>query len=73
MAKYRIVAREGRYFAQKKWFGCVWVDLSWISLPGYGNWPAGGENASRQLEMVENFVEMYRDRYNQNKVVREYE
>jgi hypothetical protein len=73
MAKYRIVARDGKCFAQRKYLGFLWLDLPWVSLSGYGQWPAGGENPSRQLPLVENYVEMYRDGVSKTKVVREYD
>ncbi len=79
MAKYRIVARRGRfvdpiYFAQKKWFGRFWVDLPWVSMGGYGEWPQGGETPSRQLHLVENYIGMYRDGFRDcNKVVKEFD
>ena len=74
MVKYRIVARDGRYFAQRKYLRLFWLDLPWVSLGGYGQWEAGGENPSRQLHLVENYVGMYRDGFDRKtKVVREYD
>jgi hypothetical protein len=78
MAKYRIVARRGRfvdemYFAQMGLFG-FWVDLPFCSTGGYGNWPEGGETPSRQLHLVENYIGMCREGHNKReKVVREYD
>ena len=73
MAKYRIVARNGKLFAQKKHLYFLWLDLPWVSLSGYGQWPAGGENPSRQLPMVENYIEIYRDSVNKTKIVKEFD
>ena len=79
MSKYRIVARRGRtvstfYHAQRRWFGLFWVDLPWVSTSGYGEWPKGGENPSVNLQLVENYIGMYRDGFgDHNKVIKEYE
>ena len=79
MSKYRIVARRGRtvstfYHAQRKWFGLFWLDLPWVSSSGYGKWEKGGENPSVNLQVVENYIEMYRDDFgDKNKVIKEYE
>ena len=73
MAKYRIVARDGKLFAQRKYLHFLWLDLPWVSLSGYGQWPAGGENPSRQLPMVENYIEIYRDSVHKTKVVKEFD
>ena len=79
MSKYRIVARRGRtvstfYHAQKKWFGLFWVDLPWVSSSGYGKWEKGGENPSVNLQLVENYIEMYRDDFSdKNKVIKEFD
>ena len=79
MSKYRIVARRGRtvstfYHAQRKWFGLFWVDLPWVSSSGYGKWEKGGENPSVNLQLVENYIEMYRDDFSdKNKVIKEFD
>ena len=79
MSKYRIVARRGRtvstfYYAQKKWFGFLWMDLPWVSIGGYGNWPQGGETPSTQLHLVENYIGMYRNGFGDgSKVIKEYD
>ena len=73
------MARRGRtvstfYYAQKKWFGLFWVDLPWVSASGYGKWEKGGENPSSNLQLVENYIGMYRDDFgDKNKVIKEYE
>ena len=73
------MAKRGRtvstfYHAQKKWFGLFWVDLPWVSSSGYGKWEKGGENPSINLQLVENYIEMYRDDFgDKNKVIKEYE
>lgn len=79
MSRYRIVAKRGRtvstfYHAQKKWFGCFWVDLPWVSSSGYGEWRNGGENPSINFQLVENYIEMYRDDLDRTtKVIKEYD
>jgi len=79
MSKYRIVSRHSRtlskfYYAQRKWFGCLWVDLPWVSTGGYGQWPQGGENPSMQLHLVENYIGMYREGFDcRSKVIKEFD
>jgi len=78
MSKYRIIERPSclgtRYFAQKKLLGLFWVDLPWISTGGYGEWPQGGESPSRQLNLVENYIEMHRGGFGgRSKVIKEFD
>jgi hypothetical protein len=79
MSRYRIVARNGRtvskfYYAQRKWFGLFWLDLRYASSSGYGKWPNGSENPSININLVENFIEMYRDDLDRTtKVIKEFD
>ena len=61
------------YFAQRK-LGWFWVDLPWCSVGGYGNWPNGGETPSRNLQLVESYIEMCREGFNsRTKVIKEFD
>lgn len=79
MAKYRIVARNDRtistfYYAQRKWFGCLWLDLPYSSSTGYGKWPNGTENPSINIGLVESYIEMYRNDLDRTtKVIKEFD
>lgn len=74
MSKYRIVQREGRYYAQRRLLGGFWVDLPSASCGGFGDWPNGGESPSVNVQLVENYIGMYRARFGGRvKVVREYD
>lgn len=62
------------YYAQRKWFGCFWVDLPYASSSGYGKWENGSENPSINLQLVENYIEMYRDNLDRTtKVIKEFD
>jgi hypothetical protein len=61
------------YFAQRK-LGWFWVDLPQVSIAGYGDYPQGGESPSRNLQLVESYIEMCREGFNsRTKVIKEFD